>query len=108
LVLSFELLMRQLRDRAPTAAHTPAMLASQTANPQSPTEQRATTDVQTGSQSVLQRARAIQKQHQDDGVKLTGKTLGQILGVSDGYARRLLRDINATPAVNATADPLST
>jgi hypothetical protein len=40
-------------------------------------------------------------------VKLSGKTLGQILGVSDGYARRLLREIAATQTVGTTAEPVA-
>jgi hypothetical protein len=113
LVLSFELLMRQLRDRIPTVAHSAPLLESRVAEAQSPTERLEATDspvaaAVTADGSLMQRAREIHDQHRDDRVKLTGKTLGRLLGVSDGYARRLLRDINATPAVNAAADPLAT
>ena len=95
LVLSFELLMRQLRDRtATTRAH--MAVGSRTAQAESRTEQLQTTDVLTTSRSILQRAREIQEQHRRRNLKLTGKSLGQILGVSDGYARRLLREIGAT------------
>jgi hypothetical protein len=106
LVLSFELLMRQLRDWRPAAAQTPVALASRTSEAKSQTEQLETTDVLTGGRSILQRAREIQEQHRDDDVKLTGKTLGQILGVSDGYARRLLREIGATQTAGTAAEPV--
>jgi len=106
LVLSFELLMRQLRDRRPAAAQTPVALASRTSEAKSQTEQLETTDVLTGGRSILQRAREIQEQHRGDDVKLTGKTLGQILGVSDGYARRLLREIGATQTAGTAAEPV--
>jgi len=96
LVLSFELLMRQLRYRTPAPTRTTTVLASRTSEAQSPTEQLATTDVPAGSHSLLRQAREIHEQNQGDGARLTGKTLGQILGISDGYARRLLREINAT------------
>lgn len=52
----------------------------------------------------MRRAREIHEQHRVDGVKLTGKVLGQILGVSDGYARRLLREIAATQIVKSVAE----
>jgi len=106
LVLSFELLMRQLRDWRPAAAQTPVARGSRTSEAKSQTEQLETTDVLTGGRSILQRAREIQEQHRDDDVKLTGKTLGQILGVSDGYARRLLREIGATQTAGTAAEPV--
>ena len=107
LVLSFELLMRQLRDQSPAAAQTPVAIGSRTADATSPSGQHATTEVPTESHSLLQRAREIHEQHRDGGVKLTGKTLGQILGVSDGYARRLLREVNAPQTVGPTAKPFA-
>jgi len=104
LVLSFELLMRQLRAQSPAVAHSAPVLESRVAEAQSPTERLETTDspvdAVTADGSLLQRAREIHEQHRVDGVKLTGKTLGQLLGVSDGYARRLLRGINANATVN--------
>ena len=97
LVLSFELLMRQLRDRASSTAHPPAVDGSDIAHvqlpdsSQLPDDRLATTDapvaVTAGDQSLLHCARAIHEQHRDARVRLTGKSLGQILGVSDGYAR---------------------
>ena len=105
LVLSFELLMRQHRDRTPTATHTTVALRSRPAEAKSTAEPPAATETPTGSHSLLQRAREIHEQHQDDGVKLTGKTLGHVLGVSDGYARRLLREIAASQAVSPAAEP---
>lgn len=105
LVLSFELLMRQLRNGTPTAA--PVTLGPLTSQAKSPTEQLSTTDSTTRSQSLLQRARDIHGQHPDDGVKLTGQKLGQLLGVSDGYARRLLREIGATRTPGSTGGHLA-
>ncbi len=66
--------------------------------PAEPVEKTGTSDaVATLGHSLLQRAREIHEQHRHDSKKLTGKTLGQILGVSDGYARRLLRRDRSDP-----------
>jgi DNA-binding GntR family transcriptional regulator len=55
----------------------------------------------------VSKAREIHQQHLRDGTKLTGKTLGQMLGISDGYARRLLREIAGNQAlVSATHEQL--
>lgn len=111
LVLSFELLMRQLRDRTAATAKAHPVTEPQNAAVRLPAKPRETTDASdappTGSHSLLQRARHIHQQHRVDGVKLTGKALGQILGVSDGYARRLLRKIDSTQPITSAADQTS-
>lgn len=114
LVLSFELLMRQLRDRlgaqpsnatvthrAPTAEATPRTESQATPEP-------IRTAMTTGRASLLQHARDIHRQHRQDGTELTGKSLGQILGVSDGYARRLLREIAAAESPRRVAEQTTT
>lgn len=115
LVLSFELLMRQLRDRFSELTKAPATPSPQpdreVAIAESPQPTEVPNAVTTGgvvttSRSMLQQARQLHESHQRDGAKLTGKMLGGILGVSDGYARRLLREINAaesaTPVTTAS------
>jgi hypothetical protein len=49
-------------------------------------------------QSLLDKARRIHADQERDGTRLTGKTLAAVLGISDGYARRLLRAIDSEPA----------
>jgi len=46
----------------------------------------------------LDTARDIYQQHARVRSKLTGKVLGELLGVSDCYARRLLRQANTDNA----------
>jgi hypothetical protein len=108
LVLSFELLMRQLRqqlgdnpapqsggsDPQPAARHAPAQQAP------NPVQAAGTAS----RQHLLDRARYIRDEQERDGTRLTGKTLAAILDVSDGYARRLLRQINSETAA-ATYPP---
>ena len=43
---------------------------------------------------MLERARELHRQHVQQGVRLTGKALDATLAISDGYARRLLRELN--------------
>jgi hypothetical protein len=97
LVLSFELLMRQLGDRTLPAADTASRLEA--------TE--AVAKGTTGGQSLPERARRVLESHRREGVQLTGKTLGQILGISDGYARRLLREIAASETASPTTESLA-
>ena len=103
LVLSFELLMRQLRQQLGTNAAEsrggtdPRLAASVApAEVQPNTEQRART---AGQQSLLDKARHIHADHERHSIRLTGKTLAAHLGISDGYAWRLLREIDNRPAV---------
>jgi len=109
-VLSFELLMRQLREPTPTTAGPTAISTPEVAEARLTAKgllPAATLVAVTtaGGPSLVQRARDIQDQHREAGVKLTGKTLGQILGVSDGYARRLLRDIKTTQTITPMDGP---
>ncbi len=105
LVLSFELLMRQLRYQTAETARTPAMVGSDTGDAPSTVTRLQTTDMPSGGQSLSQRAREIHQQHRRAGLRLTGRTLGQLLGVSDGYARRLLRGLDADATMSPAAEP---
>jgi hypothetical protein len=95
LVLSFELLMRQLGDRlGPDVQSVRPAIA--TAFEQSATARSAhhggpAAQQPGGAASLLDTTRRLAREHADAGIRLTGKTLGHLLGVSDGYARRLLR-----------------
>lgn len=123
LVLSFELLMRQIRPqpaRKPVArderprqstspepkaglatsvdtAPMPPLPPPQTEPVQPPTVTRpATTKATRQPRAVTQaRADAVRAECARTGRALTTAVLAQRLGVSDGYARRLLRDLNA-------------
>ena len=102
LVLSFELLMRQLRQQCATQAPPklrridpqPATRLAFTA-PEPNTELVPRGPERT---SMLDKARHIRADHQQHGTLLTGTTLAALLGISDGYARRLLRAIDNQPA----------
>jgi hypothetical protein len=48
---------------------------------------------------MLDKARHIHDDQERRGTRLTGKTLAALLGISDGYARRLLREIDSEPAL---------
>jgi hypothetical protein len=104
LVLSFELLMRQLRqqlgtDAAPNPRGTDLQLAAGSA-PAAPRLTHALART-TGPQSMLDKARHIRQDQERHGTRLTGKTLADLLGTSDGYARRLLREIAGDTAVTS-------
>jgi hypothetical protein len=99
LVLSFELLMRQLRHQlktnpAPSPGPDPKFASSPIPVARLPNEAARTT----GRQSLLDKARHIHADQERQGTRLTGKTLAALLGISDGYARRLLRAIDSEPA----------
>ena len=103
LVLSFELLMRQLRQqlinpapslRGSDPQHAAAGLVA--AAPQLNPEQLAHGP---GRQSLLDKARHMHAEQKRHGTRLTGKTLATHLGISEGYARRLLRAIDSEAAV---------
>lgn len=101
LVLSFELLMRQLRHQlktnpAPSRDNSEPQLAARPA----PVPPQLTNEAAraAGRQSLLDNARHVHEDQQRDGTKLTGKTLAALLGISDGYARRLLRVIDSEAA----------
>jgi len=101
LVLSFELLTRQLRqqlrtDSVPSRGSVePQLPASPAPVPPQLTNEAARA---AGRQSLLDKARHIHANQERDGTKLTGKTLAALLGISDGYARRLLRAIDSEAA----------
>jgi hypothetical protein len=52
-----------------------------------------------GRESLLDKARHIRADQERHGTRLTGKTLAEVLRISDGYARRLLREINSGASV---------
>jgi hypothetical protein len=93
--------MRQLRHQLNTnpapsrVSFDPQLAASPAAVPPHLTNE-ATRVV--GRQSLLDKARHIHADQERDGTKLTGKTLAALLGISDGYARRLLRQIDSEAA----------
>ncbi len=100
LVLSFELLMRQLRDRlsdAPARQNTPETesAASPAHHDLMPRAERTLRPIPRRA-GLLSKARELHDTHTREGQRLTGKTLGETLGISDGYARRLLRQITAS------------
>jgi hypothetical protein len=104
LVLSFDLLMRQVRARLERADTTcPATSNSEGATVLAVTADRGVRELAAGrgrlaseapAPSMLERARELHRQHVQQGVRLTGNALGATLGISDGYARRLLRELN--------------
>jgi hypothetical protein len=102
LVLSFELLMRQLRQQV-SSNPVPQLPGTgpQPATSPAPAAPRLTNELAhgAGQQSMLDKARHIHDDQQRHGTRLTGKTLAALLGVSDGYARRLLREIDGKPAL---------
>ena len=94
LVLSFELLMRQLR-----AALRPVDGAIPVTKPHlvvAPTaiapEQRELSASSSGS-PLLEQARDIYAVHRRANQRVTGTVLARELGISDGYGRRLLRQL---------------
>jgi hypothetical protein len=103
LVLSFELLMRQLRlQPSSTCAPRPRDTDPQPAAilaPPAPQIGPVHVARVAGQRSMLNKARHIHDDQERDGPRLTGKTLAALLGISDGYARRLLREIDNEPAV---------
>ncbi len=98
LVLSFELLMRQLRHRL-TAR--PRLLAIAEQPRQAPAIS-CTVPSQPGAESlgrsIREKVQDLRREHEQEGRALTGRGLAEILGISDGYARRLLREIRADTA----------
>ena len=95
LVLSFELLMRQLRaalrpTAAPAPANAPQLVVAPTPAASEPRRELPT--AAPGS-PVLERARDIYTAHRRADQQLTGVVLARELGISDGYGRRLLRQL---------------
>jgi hypothetical protein len=87
LVLSFELLMRQLR-----AALRPADdLVPATAT--GPTSEQRREPATSSGPPLLEQVRGICAARQRTDKRVTGAVLARELGISDGYARRLLRQL---------------
>jgi hypothetical protein len=90
LVFSFELLMRQVR----TALENKVLHATPLASP-SANGGPAIEDGTAAEASVLDRARRVVEEHRALGRRVTGAVLARELGISDGYGRRLLRQLSA-------------
>jgi len=91
LVLSFELLMRQVR-----AALEPRLVRTVVPAPVSAVGESPAIAAPVGVASpVLSRVRRLVDDHRAAGRRVTGAVLARELGVSDGYARRLLRQLSA-------------
>ncbi|HEX6874304.1 MAG TPA: DUF2637 domain-containing protein [Nocardioidaceae bacterium] len=108
LVLSFELLMRQIRTAlesppqssnpsAPTSARTERSVATPTplrplaVAAETPRPRRRTVTSQTSTGELVPRARRVFDEWTARGERVTGAVLARELGISDGYGRRLLR-----------------
>lgn len=99
LVLSFELLMRQLRAAlvpngpqditVPETSPAPASLP--VAVPPRPVRRSLPEAKKAATSPLLERAREIYKSHRHE--RVTGALLARELGISDGYGRRLLRQL---------------
>lgn len=98
LVLSFELLMRQLRAALiPNADSQQAAVPEQApASARVPVPRPVVRDAlppakKDGASPLLDRAREIYASHRNE--RVTGAVLARELGISDGYGRRLLRQL---------------
>jgi hypothetical protein len=98
LVLSFELLMRQLRAALRPAGKTeraaPADLATTAPAPATSPRPRGCA-TSTHASPLLEQARAICTARGQAHQPVTGAVLARELGISDGYGRRLLRQLTA-------------
>jgi hypothetical protein len=97
LVLSFELLMRQLRAALRQAdnvvrAREPHVAVTATAAMTEPRPEPATS---ASGPPLLEQVREICAARQRADTRVTGAVLARELGISDGYARRLLRQLAA-------------
>lgn len=102
LVLSFELLMRQLRAAlGPKPTTTEPAIAPATSSLAPSLESLSTSETRTTTRRrvtsspspLLEQAREIYAAR--DSERVTGTTLARELGISDGYGRRLLRQLAA-------------
>jgi uncharacterized protein DUF2637 len=91
LVLSFELLMRQVRAALAAKLVHATPPASVSANGHCP----AIEAPELAEASVPDRARRVVEEHRLAGRQVTGVVLARELGISDGYGRRLLRQLSA-------------
>jgi hypothetical protein len=97
LVLSFELLMRQVRAalEPKLAPATPPVAVTSNGHPRA---------LERSPESpILARARQALERHRAAGRQVTGARLARELGVSDGYGRRLLRQLSLAPAPDGDA-----
>lgn len=92
LVMSFELLMRQLRYRL-SSPRPPAPMMTEASAQDRPAIEAAGPEP---GDSMLDRAREVCRRHAEHGTPMTGKKLGEALGISDGYGRRLLRQLETS------------
>lgn len=95
LVLSFELLMRQLRaalrpGTEPDPAVEPRFVVTPTPAAAEPRHDLAPS---TSGSLLLERARDIYAAHRQANKRVTGTILARELGISEGYGRRLLRQL---------------
>ena len=95
LVLSFELLMRQLRaalrpGNEPVTAAEPHLVVAP--NPVTP-EPGHDAAPSTSAGPLLERAREVYTARRRANDRVTGMVLARELGISDGYGRRLLRQL---------------
>ncbi len=95
LVLSFELLMRQLRAALRQGAEPLPAIEPQPAVTSTPVTPQTGHDrtTSTSGSPLLDKARTIHTAHRRADRRLTGAILARELGISDGYARRLLRQL---------------
>lgn len=93
LVLSFELLMRQLRAALRMTTEPLATTGPHHASDSSPAASEPTNGIASPASTtpLLEQARHIYATHQHARERVTGVVLARELGISDGYARRLLR-----------------
>jgi hypothetical protein len=98
LVLSFELLMRQLRHRLTTRPYLVAIAEQPRQEPAISNAVPSQASAESLGRSIREKVQDLRREHEQDGRTLTGKGLAEILGISDGYARRLLREIRADAA----------
>lgn len=95
LVLSFELLMRQLRAALRSGTKPAALIKPQlvvNAAPGTP-EPRGDLPASSPGSPLIERARDIYAAHHRANQRVAGTVLARQLGISDGYGRRLLRQI---------------
>lgn len=99
LVLSFEILMRHVREALRITPSTPPIrIHRQDTEPSSPMPSGEALALPTGpteggSSSLLDRAREIDAAYEASGQRATGTVLARELAISDGYGRRLLRQL---------------
>jgi len=111
LVLAFDLLMRQVHrvlEPAPLpapAADSTRPVAARTAEAPLPSDASAgAVPLRLARPSVAGQAARLVARRRATGVRVTGTWLARELGISEGYARRLLRQLDQPPAHDRTRD----